>query len=112
MNSSKSPNNWVKSSMANTRIKAWTGQGMVDGKSFRLAYIQRRSAAPISGISGKKFERHSMPLWIAVFRFARVDRVADGAYLRRANPPPRYRRTCATLAVAILGICKEKSIGK
>src|ERR1700744_1456137 len=48
MNSSKSPNNLVKSSMANTRIKRGPGKRMVDGKSFRLAdevrYIQRRAA--------------------------------------------------------------------
>ena len=47
-NSSKSPNNLVKSSMANTRIKPGLGKRMVDGKSFRLAdevrYIQRRAA--------------------------------------------------------------------
>src|ERR1700751_308086 len=47
-NSSKSPNNLVKSSMANTRIKRGPGKLMVDGKSFRLAdevrYIQRRAA--------------------------------------------------------------------
>src|SRR6201998_2475572 len=48
MNSSKSPNNLVKSSMANTRIRGGPGKRMVDGKSFRLAdevrYIQRRAA--------------------------------------------------------------------
>src|ERR1700751_370029 len=48
MNSSKSPNNLVKSSMANTRIRRGPGKRMVDGKSFRLAdegrYIQRRAA--------------------------------------------------------------------
>jgi len=48
MNSSKSPNNLVKSSMTNTRIKRGPGKRMVDGKSFRLAdevrYIQRRAA--------------------------------------------------------------------
>src|SRR3984893_4485301 len=47
-NSSKSPNNLVKSSMANTRIKPGLGKRMVDGKSFSLAgevrYIQRRAA--------------------------------------------------------------------
>src|SRR6478609_9086269 len=47
-NSSKSPNNLVTSSMANTRIKRGPGKRMVDGKSFRLAdevrYIQRRAA--------------------------------------------------------------------
>src|ERR1700739_18784 len=48
MNSSKSPNNLVKSSMANTRSRRGPGKRMVDGKSFRLAdevrYIQRRAA--------------------------------------------------------------------
>src|SRR3974377_1610470 len=46
-NSSKSPNNLVKSSMANTHIKPGLGKRMVDGKSSRLAgevrYIQRRA---------------------------------------------------------------------
>src|SRR6201996_9063757 len=50
MNSSKSPNNLLKSSMANTGIKRGPGKRMVDGKSFRLAdevrYIQRRAADP------------------------------------------------------------------